>query len=300
MWIKQFSWYDMQGQLLLEDEALEEALSQKKAYKPHATQGKSLGWISPLGEGQPLAVDVGGYLWLSARLDQRLLPANVVNNLLKEKLAELEAQQGYPVGAKQRRVQRDELILELLPKAFIQSKNIQVVVDKKHRVLIIDQTSSTIKDAVVDLLRQSVGSLALTHHIDQKSAIAQALKKWVVRAPEGVEVEPEYTLIHPNNIHAKARIVGLDEAMVMAPLESGMTVSQLVASSQQIRFQINDQLDVSRIKYLNVEEAEKDEDPARQALAEFALSVPYLTQLIQDFKEWFPITERVEEEDVVE
>lgn len=303
MWLKQCAWFDLSSPLLLEGEALEDALMQNKAYEPHATQTKSLGWESPIGKNHPLAVTMHDYTWMVARLDQKLLPANVVNNKLKERLEQIEVEQGYKATGKQRRVARDELILDLLPKAFVQSKRIQVVVDHKNQVMMLDQTSANIKDMIVELLKKTLTSCPMTHHGEQKSKSGQILKNWVSEAPEGVEVESEYTLINPNNVHVKARMVGMEESMVMAPLQSGMSVSQLMVSYQdKVRFQLNDTLDISRIRYLNVEEAEKLDDPVEQALTEFSLSVSYITDVILALKEWFPITQKEQEEelDVVE
>ena len=298
MWIKQFSWYDMRSPLLLEGEALEEALSQKQAYKPHATQSKSIGWVSPLGLDQALSVQSGQFLWLTARIDTKLLPANVIKDALVEKLAEQEVMQGYPPTSKQRRLMKDEVTLDLLPKAFVVGKLVNVIVDLEQQVLILDTTSASVKDAVVDLLRQTTGSLPLTHYIDQKAATSQVLKNWVTQPPAQIEIASEFSLINPNDVNAKARVTGLDESSIMGHLSQGMTVSSLLVQfGDMLKFQINDQLDVSKLKYLNMEEEEKLEDPLAQKMAEFSLTVPYISQIIQASKEWFPLTQESNEQE---
>lgn len=298
MWTKQFSWFDMRSPLLLEGDALEEALSQKQAYKPHATQSKSIGWVSPLGEGQALSVQASQFLWLTARLDNKLLPANVIKDVLAEKLVEQEAMQGYPPTSKQRRLMKDEVTLDLLPKAFVVSKFVNIVIDSEQQILMVDTTSASVKDAVIDLLRQTTGSLPLTHYIDQKASTSQVLKNWVTQPPEQIDIASEFSLINPNDVNAKARVTGLDESAIMGHLSQGMTVtSLLVQFGEALKFQINDQLDFSKIKYLNVEEEDKLEDPIAQKMAEFSLTVPYLSQLVQACKSWFPLSqESIEEE----
>jgi|GEM_PF-5483415 recombination associated protein RdgC len=301
MWFKQCSWFDLQSPLLLEGDALEEALSMHKAYDPHATQSKSMGFESPLGEGQPLAIVIPGYTWLSARLDQKLLPANVINHQLKRKLSEIELHQGFPVTGKQRRSARDDLILDLLPKAFVQSKRINIVIDERNQVLMIDQTSANIKDMTVELLKKALGECPMTHHLDQKSQIGHILKNWVTQPPEQVEIESEYSLINPNNVHVKARMIGLEESLVIAPLQSGMSVSQLTINyDNKMRFQLKDQLDFSRIRYLDVEQVDDCENPIEQMIADFTLSISYLSEIITACKSWFPIEVKEETLDVVE
>lgn len=291
----------MRSPLLLEGDALEEALGQKQAYKPHATQSKSIGWVSPLGEGQALSVQSGAYIWMCARIDNKLLPANVVKEVLAEKLVEQEAMQGYPPTGKQRRLMKDEVTLDLLPKAFVVSKYVNVIVDTENQLLILDVTSAAVKDATLDLLRQTTGSLPLTHYIDQRVSTSHVLKKWVSEPPAGVEIEPEYTLINPSDVGAKARLTGIDEEAVMGHLSQGMTVSQVMIQYQsQLKLQVSDQLDITKIKYLNIEEEDKLEDPIAQKMAEFSLTAPYCSQVILSCKEWFPLEQQQVEENHVE
>lgn len=299
MWLKQFSWFDMQSPLLLSNEALLEALENKQAYKPHATQSKSIGWVSPLGEEQPLVITQGNYLWMRARIDQKLLPQTVVNEVLLEKMAEQEAMQGYPPTSKQRKLLKEDITLDLLPKAFIVSKYINVMIDTQNQLLILDTTSANIKDSVIDLLRQTVGSLPLTHYIESRLSTSQILKSWITNPPEGIHIESEYTLIHPNDVSAKARLIGLDETDIIGHLDKGMTISQLLVSYQdQVTFQINDQVDISKLKFITLQDDEKLEDPIAQIMSDFALTAPYCSQIILACKSWFQLTQ--EKEDVSE
>ena len=293
MWCKQFSWYEMQGPLLLEGESLEEALQRDKAYKPHATQQRSIGWISPLGPNESFLQETQGYLWLAVRIDSKLLPANVVNEELKEQLMDKEAQQGYPVSSKQRRVLKEEITLDLLPKAFVQSKRFNVVIDRDNQLLMIDTTSGQIRDIIVELLRKTVGSCPLTHYQESKAKIAETLKGWVMnaKAPDPVGLESNCLLVHANNINAKVRVAGheLDSPLIISHLEQGMNVTQLSINHEgRINCTLNDQLDITQIKYLDtMEDREKQEDPQEQMIADFTLWVPYYFELIQGLKTWF-------------
>ena len=257
---------------------------------------KSIGWISPLGEEQPLAVELQSCLWMSVRIDTKLLPAGVIAEELKEQLVAKEIEQGYPVSNKQKRVLKEEITLDLLPKAFVQSKRFQVVIDPQRALLMIDTTSAQVRDAIVELLRQTVGSCPLVHHQDKRPAIAQQLKQWILdsQAPSSVSIESDCTLIHPNNVNAKVRVVGheLDSPLILSHLESGMAVSQLsINYADQVSFTLNDALEVSK-KYLDTnEDSEPTDDPIEKAMADFALWVPYYMQLIEQFKSWFPVAD---------
>ena len=119
---------------------------------------------------------------------------------------------------------------------------------------------------------------------------------WMVSAPADIQVEPECTLVQPNNVNTKARVIGVDQEMIVSYLDQGMMISQLMLEYRnQVKFQLNDQLEVSRMKYLDIEDVEKLDDPIEQAMADFALWVPYFIQLILQLKEWFPMGQEVEE-----
>ncbi|UTC24348.1 recombination-associated protein RdgC [Candidatus Comchoanobacter bicostacola] len=300
MSFKQFSWYHMQSPLLLSGDALEEALSSDKAYSPHATQTRSIGWVSPLGSDEPLAISLQDYTWLKVRIDTRLLPASVVTEAVKEKLQEREAEQGFPVSGKQKRVLKEETTLELLPKAFIQSKFINVVISPKDELLLVDNTSNATKDLVIDLLRQTFGSMPLTHCHDQKNETAQVLKAWTQEQslPHSLVVDTDCTLVHPDNMQAKVRIIQheLGSPLIQSHLDSGMLVTQLALKFEnEWAFVINDCLDVSRIKMLDIEsDSQTEEDPKLQIMTDFSLKVPKCFALINQFKTWFAITETQE------
>jgi recombination associated protein RdgC len=297
MSFKQVAFYKMLSPVLLAEQDLENALLEKKAHKPHATQSRSMGWVSPLGQGEPMVIYLNGLLWMQVRIDQKLLPAGVIKEELAERLLEAESTQGFPVSGKQKRQMRDDITLELLPKAFVQSKWVNVVIDPKAQKLMLDVTSAAVKDSVVDLLRQTVGSLPLNHYHENKQETSATLKSWVLgqQVPDFIELQSDCTLIHPDNQQAKVRVVQheLESPLIQSHLESGMLVSQLALKyNNQIQFSLNDCLDIARIKLVDMDSEEySDLDPKAKQMAEFSLQVPMIFELIAEFESWFTLEE---------
>ncbi|MDC3181146.1 recombination-associated protein RdgC [Gammaproteobacteria bacterium] len=295
MSFKQVSFYKMLSPVLLDEQALENALLEKKAHKPHATQSRSIGWVSPLGQSEPMVIYLNNLLWMQVRIDQKLLPAGVIKEELSERLLEAESSQGFPVTGKQKRQMRDDITLELLPKAFVQSKWVNVVVDPKAQKLLLDTTSAAVRDTIVDLLRQTVGSLPLNHFHEQRQETSVVLKSWVLgqNVPDFMVIQSDCTLVHPENAQAKVRVVQheLESPLIQSHLESGMLVSQLALKyNNQIQFSLNDCLDISKIKLVDMDAEEvSDLELKAKKMAEFSLQVPMVFELISAFDMWFDL-----------
>ncbi len=302
MSFKQFSSYKMQAPVLLSGTDLENALVERQAFKPHATQSRSIGWTSPLGEGEPMVISLNGLQWMQVRIDNKLLPAAVIKDALVERLQEVEAQQGFPPSGKQKRQMRDEITLELLPKAFVQSKWVNVVIDPQASILLLDNTSASIKDMVVDLMRQTFGSLPLTHYQEKRLDTAGVLKSWMhnENLPPEIALESECTLVHPENMQAKVKVVHheLDSPLIQSHIDSGMLVTQLAMNyDNSLQFVVNDCLDVSRVKLIDIDPIELDEqDPKARMMADFSLKVPQFFALLTAFESWFDLVEAAEPE----
>src|SRR5690606_38116136 len=80
--------------------------------------------IPPKGEGgdaagAALSHRIGDAIWLSVGSEERLLPSAVVNDLLQKKLAEMERKEGRRPGGRTRKRLKEDLVHELLPRAFV-------------------------------------------------------------------------------------------------------------------------------------------------------------------------------------
>src|SRR5690606_15800204 len=83
----------------------------------------SRGFISPFGreEKQQFSHRIGDALWLTVGGEDKILPGAVVNDLLARKLEEIEEKEGRKPGGRERKRMKDDLLHELLPRAFVKS-----------------------------------------------------------------------------------------------------------------------------------------------------------------------------------
>ena len=94
--------------------------------------------------------------------EEKILPASVVSEIVAERAAEIEDEQGRSLGRKERERLRDEVIHELMPRAFSRSIRTYAYIDPRQGYLVVDVASTKKVEDLLSLLRESLGSLSVT------------------------------------------------------------------------------------------------------------------------------------------
>ena len=119
----------------------------------------SRGFISPFGRGEDLLSHrIGDAIWLAVGGEDKILPGSVVNDLLAQKVAELEEREGRKLGGRARKRLKDDLLHELLPRAFVKSSRTDALLDLEHGFLAVDSSSRKSAEAVASEIRRALGS----------------------------------------------------------------------------------------------------------------------------------------------
>ena len=152
MWFRNLQAYRItSGNITLN--SLEEALSQHALQQCMQMEMQSRGWVVPREEQQNF-VHAFGQQWLIAfGVEKKLLPAAVINQHAKTRIAQIEQMQGYKPGKKQVRDIKEATIIELLPRAFAQRHKTYAWIDAIKNRLIIDTASANKADEFVEVLR---------------------------------------------------------------------------------------------------------------------------------------------------
>ena len=119
MWFKNLQIYRFTRPFELDADQLETML-ETVAFTPCGSQDMSkFGWVSPLGkQAQALVHEAAGQLLLCARKEEKMLPSTVVKDALQDKVEALEAEQGRALKKKEKEGLKDEILMNLLPRAF--------------------------------------------------------------------------------------------------------------------------------------------------------------------------------------
>jgi recombination associated protein RdgC len=200
MWFRNLQLYRLGQHLDLTPEALDERLQSAAFRGCGRLELTASGWVSPLGrEGQQLVHAAGGYVMICSRKADKIIPAGVVKQLLDDKVAEVEAAESREVYRKERRRMKDDIIHDLLPHALVRHSDQYAYIDTRNDLLVVDSPTPARAEALVSLLRVTLGSLKATP-VKVKQSVSHTLTRWLggERLPSGFTLGEECELKHPD------------------------------------------------------------------------------------------------------
>ena len=226
------------------------------AFLPCASiEMSSRGWIAPRGDGDLLPI-INGQALLALQIEQRLLPSSVVNREVQRIAKEMEEQQGYAPGRKQRRELKERVTAELMAKAFTTQKVVRVWIDPINGTLAIDTASPSMSDAVLEHLRYSLDEFPV-FRLDTKVAPQAAMADWLAGgdAPEGFTIDQDckLTAIDEGKATVSYQRCHLEHDEVMAHLASGKLPTKLAMTfNDRVSFVLNEKMALTRINLLDI------------------------------------------------
>ncbi|QOY62599.1 recombination-associated protein RdgC [Lysobacter sp. H21R4] len=230
---------------------------QECALKPvGALELSSRGFVSPIGrDGEELAQRQGDAIWLTVGGEDRLLPGAVVNDMLARKLEEIEQTEGRKPGGRTRKRLKDELITELMPRAFIKPSRTDALVDLEHGILVVDSSSRKSAENVASEIRRALGSFPAMP-LNPEIAPRSILTGWVAGEPlpDGLSIGDECELRDPADQGAVVKVqrMELDNDEIAKHLETGKQVTRLALTlDDHVSFVLGEDLIVRKFKLLD-------------------------------------------------
>lgn len=259
---------------------LQELLSQCALKPVGPLEVSASGFVSPFGRGETELVHaIGDALWVSVGTECKILPAAVVNDALAARVAEVEAREGRKLGGKARKRLKDDLLHELLPRAFVKTTRTDALLDVAHGFIAVDTPSRKTAEAVASEIRRALGSFPA---IPPNAEVAprSVLTGWVTGEPlpDGLSLGDEAQLQDAMDGGAvlKAQHQELLSDEVAKHLEAGKQVVRLALSlDDHLSFVLGEDLVVRKLKFLEgavdqLEHTERD-DLRAELDARFAL-----------------------------
>ncbi|WP_147652980.1 recombination-associated protein RdgC [Vulcaniibacterium gelatinicum] len=240
----------------------------------------SRGFVPPFGrDAEAYAHRVGNAVWLSVGGEDRLLPAAVVNDQLAKKLAALEEREGRKPGGRARKRLKEELVQELLPRAFVRPTRTDALLDLGHGVCVVDTASRKTGEAVVSEIRRALGSFPALP-LNAEVAPRGVLTGWLAGdpLPAGLALGDECELRDPADQGAVVKVqrMELQSDEIARHLEAGKQVARLALTlDDHVSFVLGEDLVVRKFKLLDgaVDQLESSEreDLRAELDARFAL-----------------------------
>ena len=272
----------------------EEMQPQLEAFRfsPVGSQDVSrTGWVSPLvDDSDMLAHGVAGQLLLKIRKEEKILPAAVIGKGVAEKVAKLEAEQSRKLKKTERDSIKDEVLQSLLPRAFTKDSFIQIWIDTKNSLIIVDAASARKAEDALELLRKTLGSLPVVP-LTLETPVELTLTGWVSdgNLPAGFALGDRATLkaVLEDGGVLKSQRQDLVSDEIATHIAAGKLVTELALDwKERIQFTLTDAAAIKRIRFSDVlTEQNSDidrEDVAQRADADFLLMTGELSALISN------------------
>ena len=291
MWFKNLQIYRFTRPFELDADQLETML-ETVAFTPCGSQDMSkFGWVSPLGkQAQALVHEAAGQLLLCTRKEEKMLPSTVVKDALQDKVEALEAEQGRALKKKEKEGLKDEILMNLLPRAFTRHSQTSVWINPADGYLVVDAGSAKKADDVLALLRKCIGSLPVIP-VALKTPPEITMTEWLNASatPAGFELEDEVelrsALEHGGIIRAKQQDL-LSEEMKAHLLADKLVTKLALNWSDSLSFLLGDDLSIKRVKFSEELKEQNDdvlsEDKAARLDADFALMTGEFSRFIPE------------------
>ncbi|MBR2512726.1 MAG: recombination-associated protein RdgC [Halomonas sp.] len=299
MWFKHLHLYRLHGMQLLSPEQTAELLAEHASKPLGNADARRIGWSAPagrLGGGQLLhTLQNDGHRLISALRQERLLPASVVAEEVVDKVAEIEATEARKVTRKEKTALKEQVTEELLPRAFVRSQKIDLWWDTERNLIGVNTSSRSRAEDVLDLLRETLGSLKVTPLATQTLPV-RAMTTWLgntVSRPADLQIGDSVVLKAKGDDGVlRGRQVDLDSDEMQQLLESGRQATQLALNIEgQLSFTLHDDLALKSIRFGDalIEEADATDD-GDDALArletDFVLMAGSLRDSVERIIEW--------------
>lgn len=288
MWFRNLMVYRFSSDVEYTQSELEEALVQRHERECGSQETHTLGFAKPLGRHSVmLAHEINKCFLIAVRKHERMLPSSVVKDALSEKVDEIENREGRKVYKKERDTLKDDIIMALLPRAFIRSTTTYAILDPTAGLIYVDSSSASKSEDLLSLLREVLGTLPV-RPLSVKMAPYACMTSWVKegQAPSSLRIADDAVLSDTcedgGNISAKRQDLSSQE--IQQHLESGKQITQLkMGWDGKISFNIDDKLTIKQLRFEDLLQDEADDMGGEDMAGQLDAALTIMTSTFREF-----------------
>jgi recombination associated protein RdgC len=225
-------------------------------------------------------------------VEEKILPASVINLATKERVAKLEQQLGYKPGRKQSKEIKENVTQDLLPRAFSRYRSTRAWLDPVNGWFVVDAANAKRAEEVMEVLRWTLDDFPAVL-LRTKLSAAAAMTQWLMDGdgPGGFSIDRECELRSPLEEKALVRYQrhNLDSDEVRAHLAGGKQPVRLALTwRDRVSFVLTERGEVKKLDLIDVEadgESGEKEDAADRFDADFALMTGELSRFLTELVE---------------
>lgn len=290
LWFKNAIVYEINKDTLLNKQAIEQAVNALPFTPCGKTDNTKSGWISPYGEDSdnPLLIDLNGHLLLRLKKEIKILPSSVIKQALNEKIAKQEEILKRKLKKTEKINLKDEVYIDLLPRAFSKYQYYWLWIDTQQKRIIIDTSNFKQAEEILAILRKELGVLAVIPFTTE-TPLEKILTKWVRDSLHfsalltGDEIELQDAL--ENNCTVKCKNQEVNSNEVFVHIDSGKQVCKLkLINEQNLSFILHRDCTIKRIKFdsaiLDKNEDFTPEETEKRLEADFIIMAQALSETL--------------------
>ncbi len=230
-----------------------------------------------------------GCMLIAFAASEKILPASVVKDAVAKRAVELEEQLGFKPGRKQLRELKEQIIDELLPRAFVSTRVTRAWIDSANGWLFVDSGTASKVEDVVAALSRALPDVSIKR-LRTNQAPSSCMTNWISCAdtvPSSFTVDMDAELRAVDDSGAKVRHVSraLDGSDTAEQITSGMMAYKLGMTWQdRVSFVLDDAGRIKRLHFLDIvkDSADEAESAEEQMAIDFTIMTGKVAALIDD------------------
>lgn len=286
MWFKNLLIYRITDGKI-DPQQLNEALGKSVLQDCLQMEMQSQGWMHPKDGTDQFVHTCNQHLLIALGIEKKLLPSAVINQYAEERIAVMEQHQGHKAGKRQIKDIKEAVLIELMPRAFIQRQITYAWIDLNEELLVIDVANLKRAEELVDLLLKTVTGIRLSPLATNISP-STLMTRWLSgdEPPAVFTIDRECELQGVDSEKSKIRythhVLDMDETI--KHITAGKRVIRLALTwRDRISFVLHDNFQIRRIEPLDIiTESSEATDSDDLFDSDFALMTGELSRFLPD------------------
>jgi len=291
MWFKNLYFFAFTKPFELSEQTLEKHLSEHLFTPCGSTELAHFGWINALGKhGNTSVHSANGNFLICARKEEKILPSPVIKDLIENKVMQLEQDQGRGATKKEKDQFKEDIIFELLPRAFSRITDTHAYISPANNIIVINSSSRGKAEDLLALLRKVIGTLPVTS-FDPDRAVDETMTEWLTQNNLSnkfqLGMEAELNALGDDGAVVRVKNQDLNSDEIKTHLDADKYVVKVALEwDESMSFILGDDLSIKRLKFFDVIQEQNDDidsdDIIAKIDADFALMSGEVNRFIVD------------------